>query len=175
MKAYDTENLRNVCLTGHGGAGKTSLAEAFLFSSGVLNRIGKVSEGNTVSDYLPEEIKHKVSISTSLIPVEWQGTKINVLDTPGYSDFYGEVKSALRVAECGILVICGVSGLEVQAEIVWESMNEQDLPRVIFINKLDRENASFDKALEQVKNAYPEKNFTPLFLPIARRLISREL
>ncbi|HWQ72559.1 MAG TPA: elongation factor G [Desulfitobacteriaceae bacterium] len=168
MKAYDTENLRNVCLTGHGGAGKTSLAEAFLFSSGVLNRIGKVSEGNTVSDYLPEEIKHKVSISTSLIPVEWQGTKINVLDTPGYSDFYGEVKSALRVAECGILVICGVSGLEVQAEIVWESMNEQDLPRVIFINKLDRENASFDKALEQVKNAYPEKNFTPLFLPIGQ-------
>jgi elongation factor G len=168
LKAYDTENLRNVCLTGHGGAGKTSLAEAFLFSSGVLNRIGKVSEGNTVSDYLPEEIKHKVSISTSLIPVEWQGTKINVLDTPGYSDFYGEVKSALRVAECGILVICGVSGLEVQAEIVWESMNEQDLPRVIFINKLDRENASFDKALEQVKNAYPEKNFTPLFLPIGQ-------
>lgn len=168
MKPYDTENLRNVCLIGHGGAGKTSLAEAFLFSSGAVNRIGKVTEGNTVSDYLPEEIKHKVSISTSLIPVEWQGAKINVLDTPGYSDFYGEVKSALRVAECGILVICGVSGLEVQAEIVWDSMDEQELPRAIFINKLDRENASFDKALEQLKNAYPEKNFAPIFIPIGQ-------
>ncbi|MDD2234567.1 MAG: elongation factor G [Desulfitobacteriaceae bacterium] len=168
MKAYNTENLRNVCLIGHGGAGKTSLAEAFLFSSGAVNRIGKISEGNTVSDYLPEEVKHKVSISTSLIPIEWQGTKINVLDTPGYSDFYGEVKSALRVVECGILVICGVSGLEVQAEIIWDSMDEQELPRMIFINKLDRENAGFDKALEQLKNAYPEKHFTPLFIPIGQ-------
>lgn len=168
MKAYNTENLRNVCLIGHGGSGKTSLAEAFLFSSGAVNRIGKVSEGNTVSDYLPEEVKHKVSISTSTIPIEWQGAKINVLDTPGYSDFYGEVKSALRVVECGILVICGVSGLEVQAEIVWDSMDEQGLPRVIFINKLDRENASFDKVLEQLRDAYPEKNFTPLFIPIGQ-------
>lgn len=168
MKAYNTENLRNVCLIGHGGSGKTSLAEAFLFSSGAVNRIGKVSEGNTVSDYLPEEVKHKVSISTSTIPIEWQGAKINVLDTPGYSDFYGEVKSALRVVECGILVICGVSGIEVQAEIVWDSMDEQELPRMIFINKLDRENASFDKTLEQLKNAYPEKNFTPLFIPIGQ-------
>ena len=168
MKAYDTENLRNVCLIGHGGAGKTSLAEAFLFSSGAITRMGKVNEGNTASDYLPEEVKHKVSISTSTIPIEWQGVKINVLDAPGYSDFFGEVKSALRVAECGILVICGVSGLEVQAEIVWDTMEEQGLPRAIFINKLDRENASFDKVLEQMKSAYPQKNFTPLFLPIGQ-------
>jgi elongation factor G len=168
LKAYDTENLRNVCLIGHGGAGKTSLAEAFLFNSGVINRMGKVNEGNTVSDYLPEETKHKISISTSILPVEWQGVKINVLDAPGYSDFYGEVMSGLRVAECGILVICGVSGLEVQSEIVWDTMDEQGLPRAIFINKLDRENASFDKVLEQLKSVYPDKNFTPLFLPIGQ-------
>lgn len=168
LKAYDTENLRNVCLVGHGGAGKTSLAEAFLFSSGAVNRMGKVSEGNTVSDYLPEEIKHKVSISTGLIPVEWQGVKINVLDAPGYSDFFGEVKSALRVVECGVLVLCGVSGLEVQAEIVWDTMEEQELPRAVFINKLDRENASFDKVFQQLKAAYPQRNFTPLFLPIGQ-------
>ena len=122
MKTYDTEHLRNVCLVGHGGAGKTSLAETFLFNSGVINRIGKIVEGNTVSDFLPEEVKHKVSISTSLIPIEWQGVKVNVLDTPGYLDFFGEVKSALRVAECGVLVLCGVAGLEVQTEITLNVM-----------------------------------------------------
>ncbi len=166
MKTYDTGNLRNVCLLGHGGAGKTSLAEALLFTSGALSRMGKVPEGNTVSDYLPEEIKHKVSISTSLVPVEWQGVKVNLLDTPGYSDFFGEVKSALRVAECGVLVLCGVSGLEVQAEMIWDQLEEQKLPRMVFINKLDRENSNFNKVLDQLKEAYPQARFVPLQLPI---------
>lgn len=166
MKTYDTGNLRNVCLLGHGGAGKTSLAEALLFTSGALSRMGKVPEGNTVSDYLPEEIKHKVSISTSLVPVEWQGVKVNLLDTPGYSDFFGEVKSALRVAECGVLVLCGVSGLEVQAEMIWDQLEEQKLPRMVFINKLDRENSNFNKVLDQLKKAYPQARFVPLQLPI---------
>ncbi|GAB6174797.1 elongation factor G [Paradesulfitobacterium aromaticivorans] len=166
MKTYDTGNLRNVCLLGHGGAGKTSLAEALLFTSGALSRMGKVPEGNTVSDYLPEEIKHKVSISTSLVPVEWQGVKVNLLDTPGYSDFFGEVKSALRVAECGVLVLCGVSGLEVQAEMIWDQLEEQKLPRLVFINKLDRENSNFNKVLDQLKEAYPQARFAPLQLPI---------
>lgn len=166
MKTYDTENLRNVCLLGHGGAGKTSLAEALLFTSGVLSRMGKVPEGNTVSDYLPEEIKHKVSISTGLVPVEWQGVKVNLLDTPGYSDFFGEVKSALRVVECGVMVLCGVGGLEVQSEIIWDHLEEQKLPRLIFINKLDRENSNYEKVLQQLKEAYPQTRFVPLQIPL---------
>lgn len=168
MKTYDTMNLRNVCLVGHGGAGKTSLSEAFLFNSGSVSRMGKVPEGNTVSDSLPEEIKHKLSISTSLIPVEWQGLKINVLDTPGYSDFFGEVKSALRVAESGVVVLCGVSGLEVQAEMLLDLMEEQKLPRVIFINKLERENANFPKVLNQLKESFPTMRFAPLNLPLGQ-------
>ena len=168
MKTYDTKHLRNVCLVGHGGAGKTSLTETFLFNSGVINRIGKIAEGNTISDFLPEEVKHKVSISTSLIPIEWQGVKVNVLDTPGYLDFFGEVKSALRVAECGVLVLCGVSGLEVQAEITLNVMDHQKMPRVIFINKLDRKNANFGKVLEQLKDTYPLARFVPLQIPIGQ-------
>ena len=168
MKTYDIKHLRNVCLVGHGGAGKTSLTETFLFNSGVINRIGKITEGNTISDYLPEEVKHKVSISTSVIPIEWQGVKVNVLDTPGYIDFFGEVKSALRVAECGILVLCGVAGLEVQAEIALNVMVQQNLPSVVFVNKLDRKNASFEKVLEQLKDAYPHAVFVPLQLPIGQ-------
>lgn len=168
MKTYDTMNLRNVCLVGHGGAGKTSLSEAFLFNSGSVSRMGKVPEGNTISDALPEEIKHKVSISTSLIPVEWQGMKINVLDTPGYSDFFGEVKSALRVAESGVVVLCGVSGLEVQAEMILDLMDEQKLPRVIFINKLERENANFAKVMDQLNESFPTMRFAPLNLPMGQ-------
>lgn len=168
MKTYDTTNLRNVCLVGHGGAGKTSLAEAFLFNSNAISRMGKVPEGNTASDSLPEEIKHKVSISTSLIPLEWQGVKINVLDTPGYSDFFGEVKSALRVAESGVIVLCGVSGLEVQAEIALDLMEEQKLPRILFINKLERENANYHKVLDQLKEVFPNLRFAPLTIPIGQ-------
>ncbi|KGK89785.1 elongation factor G [Desulfosporosinus sp. HMP52] len=168
MKTYDTKQLRNVCLVGHGGAGKTSLAETFLFNSGAINRIGKVSEGNTISDYLPEEVKHKVSISTSLIPFEWQGVKVNVLDSPGYLDFLGEVKSALRVVECGVLVLCGTAGLEVQAEIAWGLMEEQKLPRIIVINKLDRKNANYHKVLEQLKDAYPQARLVPVQIPLGQ-------
>lgn len=166
LKTYETGNLRNVCLVGHGGSGKTSLSEAFLFDSGATNRLGRVPDGNTVSDYLPEEIKHQVSISTSLIPIEYQGVKINVLDTPGYSDFIGEVISGLRVVECGLLTLCGVSGLEVQAEIIWDIIEEKQIPKAIFVNKLDRENANFDKVLSQLKDAYPNTRFAPLQIPI---------
>jgi len=168
LKTYDTEDLRNVCLVGHSGAGKTSLAETFLFNSGAINRIGKVSEGNTVSDYLPEEVKHKVSISTSLIPIEWQGVKVNVLDSPGYLDFLGEVKSALRVVECGVLVLCGVAGLEVQSEITWSIMEQQKLPKILFVNKLDRKNANFGKVLDQLKSAYPDARLVPLQVPMGQ-------
>lgn len=168
LKNYETLNLRNVCLVGHGGAGKTSLSEAFLFNSGAISRMGKVQEGNTVSDSLPEEIKHKVSISTSHIPVEWNGVKINVLDTPGYSDFFGEVKSALRVVESGVLVLCGVAGIEVQTEIILDLMEEQKLPRLLFINKLDRENSNYQKVINQLKQSFPQMHFAPLHIPIGQ-------
>ncbi len=166
MKSYEMGKLRNLGIIAHGGAGKSSLAEAFLFNTGIINRLGKVSDGNTVSDYLPEEVKHQVSISTSIIPCEWKDHKINFLDTPGYSDFFGEVKSALRVTEGALLVLCGVGGLEVQAEILWEYTDSLNLPKVIFVNKLDRENANFNKVVEQVKGFYSQAKIIPIQIPI---------
>ncbi len=165
MKTYDLGKLRNLGIIAHGGAGKTSLAEACLFNVGAINRLGKVSEGNTVSDYLPEEVKHQVSISTSMVPCEWRDHKINFLDTPGYSDFFGEVKSALRVAEGALLVLCGVGGLEVQAEILWEYTDAINLPKLVFVNKLDRENSSFEKVLDQLSTAYGSK-VVPVQIPL---------
>lgn len=168
MKSYETKNIRNICLVGHGGAGKTSLAETLLYNAGAVTRIGKVTDGNTVSDYLQEETQRQLSISTSLIPVEHEGVKINVLDTPGYSDFIGEVISALRVVESGVLVLCGAGGLEVQAEIIWDLMDERNLPRTVFINKLDRENTDYEKILEQIKTAYPNTRFVQMQIPIGK-------
>lgn len=175
MKSYDTKNIRNISLVGHGGSGKTSLAETILFNSGVINRIGKTTDGNTVSDYLPEEIQRKISISTSLLPVEHQEVKVNILDTPGYSDFIGEVISALRVAESGVLVLCGVGGVEVQAEIIWDIMNEKQLPRLVFINKLDRENSSAEKVLAQLRSTYPEARFVPVQVPVGKEAEFKEV
>ena len=120
MKVYETEKIRNIGIVAHGGAGKTSLTEALLFNTGATSRLGKVDDGNTVSDYHPEEIKRKVTINTSLVPVEWKDHKINILDTPGYSDFIGDVKSALRVVDGLVVAVCAVSGVEVQTEIVWD-------------------------------------------------------
>ncbi|MDA8443307.1 MAG: GTP-binding protein, partial [Peptococcaceae bacterium] len=166
MKSYEIGRLRNLGVIAHGGAGKTSLVEACLFNSGVINRLGRVGDGNTVSDYLPEEIKHNVSISTSLIPCEWKEHKINWLDTPGYSDFFGEVKSALRVSEGALMVLCGVGGLEVQAEILWEYTDSLNLPKFVFVNKLDRENANFSRVLEQVKSFYSKSRVVAVQIPI---------
>ncbi|NLI93669.1 MAG: elongation factor G [Peptococcaceae bacterium] len=168
MKSYDTKNIRNICLVGHGGSGKTSLAETLLFNAGGVNRIGKVNDGNTVSDYLQEEIQRHISISTSLIPIEHKGVKVNVLDTPGYSDFIGEVISALRVVESGVLVLCGVGGVEVQAEIIWDLMDEKQLPRICFINKLDRENSNAEKVVDQLKSVFPNARFVQMQIPVGK-------
>lgn len=116
---YETENLRNVGLFGHGGAGKTSLAEAILYTAKVIDRIGKVENGNTVSDFEPEEIKRGISLSLSVLPLEWKVKKINVIDTPGYADFIGEIKSALRAVDSMLIVIDAISGIQVQTEKVW--------------------------------------------------------
>jgi elongation factor G len=167
VKSYPTENIRNIVLVGHGGAGKTSLAEALLFCSGAVTRMGKTTEGNTVCDFDEEEIRKGISISTSLAPIEWDGHKINVLDAPGYADFIGEMRAAMRVADLAVFVVSGVEGLEVQTQVAWNYAEELSLPRMIFVNKLDRENSSFRRTLEQLRETFG-KAVAPLSLPLGR-------
>jgi len=165
MRQYGLEGIRNIVLLSHSGAGKTSLAEAVLFDSGAITRLGKVDEGTTTSDYDPDEVKRKISINLALLPCEWQGTKLNLIDTPGYSDFVGEVKAAIRVSEGAVIVVCAASGVEVGTEQVWEYCEEAKLSRLIFINKMDRENANFYQTLEQLKSKFGAKCL-PVQLPI---------
>jgi elongation factor G len=151
MKEYTTEFLRNVALVSHGGAGKTMLTEAFLHVTGATTRLGKIEDGTTVSDYDEEEVRRKISIYTSVVPVEYRDHKINVLDAPGYSDFVGEAISALSIADSALILVDSVAGMEVGTEIAWRHVDEFKLPRFIVINKLDRENANFEKAYESVE------------------------
>lgn len=167
MKKYNSESIRNVALISHGGAGKTSLTEAMLYSSGAINRLGKTEAGNTTTDFDPDEIRKQVTINVSLAPLEWQGVKINILDTPGYFDFIGDVLGALRVADCAILTVCSVSGVEVGTEKVWSYANDFGLPRIVFINKLDRENADFERSIAQLEK-YFGQGIVPLQLPIGK-------
>ncbi|MBM7867275.1 elongation factor G [Heliobacterium gestii] len=145
------ESIRNIAVLAHTGAGKTSLVESMLFNAGLVNRKGRVEDGNTTTDYLPEETKRKVSIQAAMAPIKWLGTKLNIIDTPGYSDFFGEVVGAVSVAEGSLLVVCGVSGVQVQTETTWRLIQDKGRIPVVFINKLDRENANFGKALEQLR------------------------
>jgi elongation factor G len=165
MNVYEARNIRNVALVGHNGAGKTTLGEALLFASGAINRMGKVEEGNTASDHDPEEIRREISVSLSLLPFDRDGVKVNVLDTPGYADFIGEVKGALRGADAVLFVVSAVDGVQVQTEVVWELATEAGLPRAIVINKLDRERASFDRTLDQLVKAFGTQ-VAPIQLPI---------
>ncbi len=165
MKAYDAKDIRNVLLVGHGGAGKTTLLEAMLYTAGAITRMGKVEEGNTVSDHDQEEIRRGISVSLSMAPVEWEGVKINVLDAPGYADFVGDVHAAVRAVDAVLLVVSAVDGVEVQTEVAWELAAEQGLPRAILVNKMDRERASFERTLEQLVQAFGTQ-VAPLQLPI---------
>ncbi len=165
MKAYDAPNIRNVLLAGHGGAGKTTLLEAMLFASGALTRMGVVEDGNTVSDFEPEEVKKGLSVSLAMAPVEWDGVKVNVLDAPGYADFVGDLRSAIRAVDAVLLVVSAVDGVEVQTEVAWELAVEAGLPRAILINKLDRERASFERTLEQLVRSFGTQ-VAPLELPL---------
>ncbi|MBI1800119.1 MAG: elongation factor G [Chloroflexi bacterium] len=165
MAESKVNRLRNIALIGHSSAGKTSLAEAMLFDAGVTTRLGKIEEGNTVSDYDPEEVRRRISVSTSVLPVAWRDQQINVLDTPGYVDFAGEVKGALRVADSALVVVDAVAGPEVGTELSWGYADERLLPRMIFVNKLDRDNASFQRTLEQLREKF-EGTLIPLQLPI---------
>ncbi|HKZ54841.1 MAG TPA: elongation factor G [Anaerolineales bacterium] len=165
MKEYATESIRNMALISHGGAGKTSLGEACLYSTGAITRMGRVEEGNTVSDFEDEEVRRKLSLSTSVLPVEFQDHKLNLLDTPGYIDFVGEVISALRVADSALLLVDSVGGVEVGTEIVWGYCEQFKLPRFVLISKMDRENASFRTALSSVHELAPNSTFLPAQLP----------
>src|SRR4029453_7272839 len=165
MNVYEPGNIRNIALVGHGGAGKTTLGEALLFSTGAINRMGKIEDGNTVSDHDPEEVRRGISVSLSLLPFEWGGVKVNVLDTPGYADFIGDVKGALRGAGAGLFVVSAVDGVQVQTEVIWEYAAEAGLPRAIVVNKLDRERASFQRTLDQLVKAFGTQ-VAPIQLPI---------
>lgn len=164
MKNYASNRVRNVVLLGHSGSGKTTYSEAALYYSGATKRFGKVEDGNTVSDYEAEEIRRKVSINTSVIPVEWQDTKINFLDTPGYFDFAAEVKLAMNVADTGLIMVSAKSGVEVGTEKAWEYCEEMHLPRIIFINQMDDENADFEKTLVDLRKNFG-KAVAPLQIP----------
>ncbi|MEW6308137.1 MAG: elongation factor G [Bacillota bacterium] len=167
MKRYEVGQIRNLALVGHGGSGKTSLAEAMLFSAGVTDRLGRVDEGQTVMDYDPEEIKRRVSINASLAPCPWKGIKVNIVDTPGYFDFVGEVRAALRVVDAAMLVADAVAGVEVGTELTWKYAADAGLPRIVVINKVDRENANFYKVLDELKEAFGP-HVVPLALPIGQ-------
>ena len=165
MQQYSLENIRNLCLLSHCGAGKTSISEAILFTARAVPRLGRVDDGTTTSDYDPSEVKRKISINLTPLPCQWQETKINLIDTPGYSDFVGEVKAAMRVSEGAIVVVCAASGVEVGSEQVWSYCEEASLPRLIFINKIDRENANFYRTLEELQSKFGSRCI-PLQLPI---------
>ncbi|MEZ4671669.1 MAG: GTP-binding protein [Anaerolineae bacterium] len=173
MKEYATDKLRNVAFVGHQGAGKTTLVEALLFNTGAINRMGRVEEKNTVSDWDDDEKERGLSLSTSLVPVEFEENKINVLDAPGMTDFQGEIKNAIRVADSVIVVVDAVAGVEVGTELAWEYAQVYQQPIIVTINKMDRENADFERTLDSLKQSFPEYKFIPVMIPIGAQADSK--
>ena len=165
VKRFPPEKIRNVALVGHGGSGKTTLTEALLYKAGAITRMGRVEDGSTVSDFDPEEQKRNLSLSLSLAPFEWKDHKINLIDCPGYADFIGDVHAALRVADMAVFVVSAVEGVEVQTYAAWKIASELNVPRMIFINKLDRERANFEQTLDQLRDRFGA-GIAPLELPI---------
>jgi elongation factor G len=169
VKSFPPARIRNVALVGHGGSGKTTLTEALLYCSGAINRQGRVEDGTTTTDFDPEEVKRAISLSLSLAPFEFDGHKVNLLDTPGYADFLGDVYAALRVADLAVFVVSAVEGVEVQTEAAWRIAAELDVPRMIFVNKLDRERASFERTLDDLRQKFGA-GVAPLELPIGEEV-----
>ena len=165
MNVYTTDKIRNVVLLGHGGAGKTSLAEAMAYLAGLTSRMGKVTDGNTVSDFGKEEQRRKFSISTSVIPLAWEVTKINIFDTPGYFDFVGEVEEAVSAADAAVIVVSGKAGMEVGTEKAWELCEKYKLPRMVFVTDMDVDNASYRQVVSDMTERYGKK-MAPFHLPI---------
>ena len=165
MNIYTTDKIRNVVLLGHGGSGKTSLVESMAYLAGITSRMGKVEDGNTVSDFGKEEQKRGISISTSVIPIEWEGTKINLIDTPGYFDFIGEVEEGISAADAAIIVVSGKAGVEAGTERAWELCEKYKLPRMIYVTGMDADNASFKNVVEKLTEMYGKK-IAPFHFPI---------
>ncbi len=165
MKIYDTAGIRNVAIVGHGGSGKTSLVSAMLFDAGAVNRLGKVEEGNTVTDFDADEIARQISLSTALAHCEWNRTKLNLLDTPGYGNFIQEARVAIHVADAALVNVCGVAGVEVQTEKVWSFAEEGGKSRILVVNRLDRDRSSFSRALESIQKAFG-RTAVPVQLPV---------
>jgi elongation factor G len=167
LKRYSADHIRNIVLAGHQGSGKTSLAEAFLFDTGAIDRIGRVDEGTAKTDFDPDEARRHISINLALAPVEWREHKINVIDTPGYLDFIGEVGSGMRVADAAVLLVPGPSGVEVGTEAAWDLASERKLPKLIFVNKMDRENADFNRVMESIRSVFGAR-CVPVQVPIGQ-------
>ena len=165
MNVYTTDKIRNVVLLGYGGAGKTSLVEAMAYLSGITNRMGKISDGNTISDYDKEETKRLFSINTSVVPIIWDDVKINILDTPGYFDFVGEVEEAVSAADAAIIVVSGKNGIEVGTKKAWEICEKYKLPRMVFVTDMDIDNASYRQVVTDLQELYGKK-IAPFHLPI---------
>jgi len=169
VKTFPTAKIRNVALVGHGSSGKTSLAEALLFNAGAIVRLGRVEDGSTVCDFDPEEQRRNISVSLALAPFELEDHKVNVLDAPGYADFVGDVAAAIQAADLALFVVSAVEGVEVQTEIAWKLAEQRGLPRAIFVNKLDRERASFSRTLDELKAKFGA-GVAPLQLPIGEEM-----
>ncbi len=165
MRVFPADRIRNVALIAHGGSGKTSLADTALFDAGAVTRIGRVDDGSSVVDVDPDEVKRRTTLSLKVVPLEWRDTKINLLDTPGDTEFIGEVKAALRVADGAVMLVTAEKGVEVGTEMTWRYAEERNIPRMIFVTKLDRENTSFDRALESLREHFG-KRIAPLHVPI---------
>ena len=165
MRVYDAPNIRNIALVGHGGCGKTSLASALLFDMGAVNRLGRVDDGTSITDFDPDEIERKISLQTGLAFGEWRKTKVNILDTPGYANFLAETRSALRVADAALVVVDAVAGVEVQTEKVWGYAEEYKLPRIVVVNRIDRERASFARTLASLEKAFG-RGVVPVAIPL---------
>lgn len=165
MNVYTTDRIRNIALLGHGGCGKTTLVEAMAYLSGMTTRMGKVNDGNTISDYDKEEIKRHFSISTTVVPIIWEDTKINVLDTPGYFGFVGEVEEAVSVADAAVIVVSGKNGIEVGTQKAWDICEKYKIPRMFFVTEMDDDNASFRQVVEDLQEMYG-KRIAPFHLPI---------
>jgi len=165
MKVYETAAIRNVAVVGHGGCGKTTLVSALLFDAGALNRLGRIEDGTTVTDFDPDEIERKISLQTAVAYGEWRKTKINLIDAPGYANFLSEARTALRVADAALVVVDAVAGVEVQTQKVWSYAEEYGIPRFVIVNRMDRERASFQRALDSIERAFG-RGALPLVIPL---------